>query len=147
MGHEAAVQLMLQLCSKDSPAVRRISPCAYVIRIHGTAARPGASDLENAEWDEMSWEKQDGMGWDGMDDVAEANTWATYSVCGFVESKRGQIKPVVTKRYGRQWSVLKKLHLCDLVRSSWMSVTHYIHCCHALCYTEQGWEGLHSQCF
>lgn len=48
MGHEAAVQLMLQLCSKDSPAVLRISPCAYVIRIHGTAARPGASDPENA---------------------------------------------------------------------------------------------------
>lgn len=49
MGHEAAVQLMLQLCSKDSPAVLRISPCAYVIRIHGTAARPGASDPENVE--------------------------------------------------------------------------------------------------
>lgn len=49
MGHEAAVQLMLQLCSKDSPAVRRISPCAYVIRIHGTVARPGASDPENVE--------------------------------------------------------------------------------------------------
>lgn len=44
MAHEVAVQLMLQLCSKDSPAVLRISPCAYVIRIHGTAARPGASD-------------------------------------------------------------------------------------------------------
>lgn len=49
MGYEAAVQLMLQLCSKDSPAVLRISPCAYVIRIHGTAARPGASDPENVE--------------------------------------------------------------------------------------------------
>lgn len=49
MGHEAAVQLMLQLCSKDSPAVLRISPCAYVIRIHGTVARPGASDPENVE--------------------------------------------------------------------------------------------------
>lgn len=49
MGHEAAVQLMLQLCSKDSPAVLRISLCAYVIRIHGTVARPGASDPENAE--------------------------------------------------------------------------------------------------
>ena len=44
MGHGAAVQLMLQLCSKDSPAVLWISLCAYVIRIHGTAARPGASD-------------------------------------------------------------------------------------------------------
>lgn len=49
MGHEAAVQLMLQLCSKDSPAVLWISLCAYVIRIHGTAARPGASDPENVE--------------------------------------------------------------------------------------------------
>lgn len=49
MGREAAVQLMLQLCSKDSPAVPRISLCAYVIRIHGTVARPGASDPENAE--------------------------------------------------------------------------------------------------
>lgn len=49
MDHEAAVQLMLQLCSKDSPAVLWISLCAYVIRIHGTTARPGASDLENVE--------------------------------------------------------------------------------------------------
>lgn len=49
MDHEAAVQLMLQLCSKDSPAVLWISLCAYVIRIHGTAARPGASDPENVE--------------------------------------------------------------------------------------------------
>lgn len=38
------VQLMPQLCSKDSPAVPGISLCAYVIRIHGTGARPGASD-------------------------------------------------------------------------------------------------------
>lgn len=57
MGYEAAVQLMLQLCSKDSPAVLRISLCAYVIRIHGTAARPGASDPENAESDEMGGKK------------------------------------------------------------------------------------------
>lgn len=48
-GREAVVQLMLHLCSKDSPAVLRISLCAYVIRIHGTAARPGASDPENVE--------------------------------------------------------------------------------------------------
>lgn len=47
MVHEAAVQLMLQLCSKDSPAVPRIILCAYAIRIHGTMARPGASDPEN----------------------------------------------------------------------------------------------------
>lgn len=46
MVYEAAVQLMLQLCSKDSPAVLWISLCAYVIRIHGTAVRPGASDPE-----------------------------------------------------------------------------------------------------
>lgn len=44
MVHQAAVQLMLQLRGKDSPAVLWISPCAYVIRIHGTAVRPGASD-------------------------------------------------------------------------------------------------------
>lgn len=44
MVHEAAVQLMLQLRGKDSPAVLWISLCAYVIRIHGTAVRPGASD-------------------------------------------------------------------------------------------------------
>lgn len=49
---DAGVQLMLQLCSKDSPAVRRISPCAYVIRIHGTTARPGVSDSQNAQPDE-----------------------------------------------------------------------------------------------
>lgn len=55
MGREAAVQLMLQLCSKDSPAVLRIRPCAYVIRIHGTVARPGASDPENVEWEEKGW--------------------------------------------------------------------------------------------
>lgn len=48
-GDEAAVQLMLQLFSKDSPAVLRISLCAYVIRIHGTAARPGAWDPQNVE--------------------------------------------------------------------------------------------------
>lgn len=53
MAHDAAVQLMLQLCSKDSPAVPRIIPGAYVIRTHGTAARPGASDPENAERGEM----------------------------------------------------------------------------------------------
>lgn len=52
MNHEADVQLMLQLCSKDSPAVPWISPCAYVIRIHGTAARAGASDPTNFQ-DEM----------------------------------------------------------------------------------------------
>lgn len=57
MGHEAAVQLMLQLCSKDSPAVLWISLCAYVIRIHGTVARPGASDPENVECDEMGGKK------------------------------------------------------------------------------------------
>lgn len=60
MSHEAAVQIMLQLCSKDSPAVLRISPCAYVIRTHGTAARPGASDPENLEWDEMGGKWMDG---------------------------------------------------------------------------------------
>lgn len=60
MDHEASVQLMLQLCSKDSPAVLRISPCAYVIRIHGTAARPGASDPENVEWDKMGGKRMDG---------------------------------------------------------------------------------------
>lgn len=49
MGDEAAVQLMLQLFSKDSPAVLRISPRAYVIRLHGTVARPGASDPQNVE--------------------------------------------------------------------------------------------------
>lgn len=64
MGDEAAVQLMLHLFSKDSPAVLRISPCAYVIRIHGTVARPGASDPQNVEWDELGE-----TGW--MDDAAE----------------------------------------------------------------------------
>lgn len=49
---EAAVRLMLQLRSRDSPAVLRISQCAYVIRIHGTAVRPGASDPE------MRWQKK-----------------------------------------------------------------------------------------
>lgn len=49
MSHGAAVQIMLHLCSKDSPAVLRISQCAYVIRIHGTVARLGASDPENVE--------------------------------------------------------------------------------------------------
>lgn len=44
MVHQAAVQLMLQLRDKDSPAVLWISLCAYAIRIHGTAVRPGASD-------------------------------------------------------------------------------------------------------
>lgn len=53
MNHEADVQLMLQLCSKDSPAVPWISLCAYVIRIHGTAARAGASDPTNVQRDEM----------------------------------------------------------------------------------------------
>lgn len=57
MNHEADVQLMLQLCSKDSPAVRWISLCAYVIRIHGTAARPGAYDPKNVERDEMGGKK------------------------------------------------------------------------------------------
>lgn len=52
MIHEAAVQLMLQLRGKDSPAVLWISLCAYVIRIHGTAVRPGASDLE------MRWQEK-----------------------------------------------------------------------------------------
>lgn len=65
MGDEAAAQLMLQLFSKDSSAVLRISLCAYVIRIHGTAARPGAGSPQNVEWDELG-EK----GW--MDDAAEA---------------------------------------------------------------------------
>lgn len=53
MNHEADVQLMLQLCSKDSPAVPWISLCAYVIRIHGTAARAGASDPRNVHRDDM----------------------------------------------------------------------------------------------
>lgn len=53
MNREADVQLMLQLCSKDSPAVLWISLCAYVIRIHGTAARAGASDPTNVQRDEM----------------------------------------------------------------------------------------------
>lgn len=52
MVREAAVQLMLQLRGKDSPAVLWISPCAYVIRIHGTAVRPGASDPE------MRWQEK-----------------------------------------------------------------------------------------
>lgn len=52
MAHEAAVQLMLQLRDKDSPAVLWISLCAYVIRIHGTAVRPGASDPE------MRWQEK-----------------------------------------------------------------------------------------
>lgn len=52
MVHEAAVQLMLQLRGKDSPAVLWISLCAYVIRIHGTAVRPGASDPE------MRWQEK-----------------------------------------------------------------------------------------
>ncbi|CAL8280459.1 unnamed protein product [Lota lota] len=42
------VRLMHQLCSKDSPAVPGISLCAYVIRLHGTGTRPGASDPRNA---------------------------------------------------------------------------------------------------
>lgn len=53
MGDEAAVQLMLQLFSKDSSAVLRISLCAYVIRIHGTVARPGACNPQNVEWDKL----------------------------------------------------------------------------------------------
>lgn len=53
MNHEADVQLMLQLCSKDSPAVPWISLCAYAIRIHGTAARAGASDPTNVQRDDM----------------------------------------------------------------------------------------------
>lgn len=61
MNHEADVQLMLQLCSKDSPAVPWISPCAYVIRIHGTAARAGASDPTNVQRDEMGRVKKQGQ--------------------------------------------------------------------------------------
>lgn len=63
MVHEAAVQLMLQLCSKDSSAVLWISLCAYVIRIHGTAARPGASDPENVKWDEMGGKRTKHTPW------------------------------------------------------------------------------------
>lgn len=50
--HEAAFQLMLQLRGKDSPAVLWISLCAYVIRIHGTAVRLGASDSK------MRWQEK-----------------------------------------------------------------------------------------
>lgn len=68
MNHEADVQLMLQLCSKDSPAVPWISLCAYVIRIHGTAARAGASDPTNVQRDEM-------VGWKKMTKHYKSKQW------------------------------------------------------------------------
>lgn len=52
------LRLMLGLCSKDSPAVPWISPCAYVIRLHGTMARP--APMTRGMQDEL-----EGMGWDG----------------------------------------------------------------------------------
>lgn len=83
MNHEADVQLMLQLCSKDSPAVPRISLCAYVIRLHGTAARAGASDPTNVQHPGMRWE-----GEKKIDKTLQEQTVGTHHVTRVIRMPR-----------------------------------------------------------